>query len=835
MKKKLFALSLALVILMGLLPFPAGAVTVITSGECGKNGNDVIWALDTDGLLTISGMGEMSDYDSVNAVPWYSYRTQVKSVSIEEYVSTIGKNAFRNCTKLESMKLESQNLTSIGETAFYNCSALKEILLPSGLETIGREAFSFCPIETITLPASVKSINERAFYRCSKLKEIQVEAGNVKYSAVDGVLFEFDSVASGDAETKPDKITCYPAAKLVTETGYTIPEGIKTIGSCAFIYATKLETVKLPAGVKTIEPYAFAYSAVKDIYLPSSLTSIEERAFFECKNLSTSDENGKITKIGTVHFDGNPRQWSALSLAIRPDNDWLTNANIELSDNTQEKIVASGECGERGSNAIWSLNDKGDFVISGEGAMMSYRNETDIPWVSYRSPNEGAESGEEAAPQDLRDQIKTVTIDGDLVEDGVVIRTGITNVGDYAFYKCTNLTTATIPPTVKTIGEYAFSSCTALVDINPPLSEEQTDTSLSGVPLESIGGYAFNACSALTSITFPQTLRTIGERAFLDCNGLTKVIIPPSVTEIGDWAFRRCKALTTFTMEEPEEGENTRMSLGNYALADCESLVVLDFTENLATLGDFALSKCKTLGVVPLPASVTGIGNYVFLSSAAVAEISVGSSEKENQAYCVMNGMLMNKDQTYIIYCPQKEDEPCEIPDTVTSIAPGAFEDASSLKQVIYDGYWEQWLEVEIGENNKYLNNLIEQAAPKYPDNEDPTNEEKTFYCLKASALESEQTTITDATAEQTKFTATVHCGEEDVVALCAIYDEEGRFVSAQTEEMTALGQDYPLSFTLDDGAAKVRLFIMDGNNLPLCPSGEWDVLAPDTPDTPEG
>ena len=96
--------------------------------------------------------------------------------------------------------------------------------------------------------------------------------------------------------------------------------------------------------------------------------------------------------------------------------------------------------------------------------------------------------------------------------------------------------------------------------------------------------------------------------------------------------------------------------------------------------------------------------------------------------------------------------------------------------------------------------------------------------------MESEQTTITNATAEQTRFTATVHCGEADVVAFCAIYDKEGRFLSAKTEEMTALGQDYPLSFALDDGAAKVRLFIMDGNNLPLCPCGEWDVLQPAAP-----
>lgn len=728
-------------------------------------------------------------------------------MSIEEYVSAIGKNAFRNCTKLESVKLESQNLTSIGETAFYNCSALKEIPLPSGLESIGEDAFSFCPIETITLPASVESISERAFYRCSKLREIQVEDGNKKYSAVDGVLFEFDSVEPG-AEATPDKITCYPAAKVVME--YTIPDGIRTIGSYAFIYATKLEKVTLPNGVKTIAPYAFAYSAVKEIYLPSSLTSIEERAFYECNNLSTSGENNQIERTGTVHFDGNPRQWNALSLAIRPDNQWLTNANIELSDNTQEKIVASGECGERGSNAIWSLNDKGAFVVSGEGAMMNYRSETDIPWVSYVN----AEAGEEAAAQDLRDQIKSVTIEGELVEDGVLIRTGITNVGDYAFHSCENLTTVTIPSTVKTIGEYAFSACAKLAEVNLPLPEEQTDTS----PLESIGGYAFNACSSLKNITFPKTLRIIGERAFLDC-GLTTVIIPPSVTEIGDWAFRRCKALTTFTMEAPEEdGDDARMSLGNYALADCDKLVTVEFTENLAALGDFALSKCTTLYDIALPSSVTEIGNYVFLSSATVTKITVDSS---NQTYCIMNDMLMNKDQTYLIYCPQKDN--CEIPDTVTSIAPGAFADTSSLTQVIYDGYWGQWLEVEIGENNQYLNDMVDQR-----DKDDPTNTEKPFYCLKASSVESEQTTITDATAEQTKFTATVHCGEEYVVALCATYDDAGRFLSAKTEEMTALGQDYPLSFTLGDGAAKVRLFIMDGHNIPLCPSGEWTISQPD-------
>ena len=130
MKRKLLVTLLILSLLTGLLALPATAATVLASGDCGKTGNDVTWTLDRDGLLTVSGTGEMADYDNADDVPWHSYLSLVTSVEIQSGVETVGMNAFQSCTNLESVTLPAQGLRSIGDVAFYHCDALAAITYP---------------------------------------------------------------------------------------------------------------------------------------------------------------------------------------------------------------------------------------------------------------------------------------------------------------------------------------------------------------------------------------------------------------------------------------------------------------------------------------------------------------------------------------------------------------------------------------------------------------------------------------------------------------------------------------------------------------------------------
>ncbi|MBO7568107.1 MAG: leucine-rich repeat domain-containing protein [Bacteroidales bacterium] len=129
----------------------------------------------------------------------------------------------------------------------------------------------------------------------------------------------------------------------------------------------------------------------------------------------------------------------------------------------------------------------------------------------------------------------------------VTIPNGVTSIGDDAFYNCDKLTSVTIPNSVTSIGDYAFRN-TALTSVTIPNSVKR------------IGYSAFRECKALTSVTIPNSVTSIDGYAFSNCNELTSVTIPNSVTSIGFSAFRGCKGLSSVTIE--------RGDLGNFVLEE---------------------------------------------------------------------------------------------------------------------------------------------------------------------------------------------------------------------------------------------------------------------------
>ena len=107
-----------------------------TSGTCGEN---LTWTLDNEGTLTISGTGAMTDY--YYDAPWHSSSENIKSVVIEDSVTSIGYSAFYGCSNLTSITIP-DSLTSIGEWAFGCCSSLTSITIPDSVTSIGERAFS---------------------------------------------------------------------------------------------------------------------------------------------------------------------------------------------------------------------------------------------------------------------------------------------------------------------------------------------------------------------------------------------------------------------------------------------------------------------------------------------------------------------------------------------------------------------------------------------------------------------------------------------------------------------------------------------------------------------
>ena len=145
--------------LPSLFDFRAEAATY--SGTCGDN---LTWALDTEsGLLEITGTGAMKGWSSGSSVPWYSRRSDIKTVNIASGVTNIGYNAFYNCSSLESVTIP-ESVTSIVYHAFCGCSSLASVTIPDGVTSIGDEAFYGCSsLASVTIPDSVTSIGYSAF------------------------------------------------------------------------------------------------------------------------------------------------------------------------------------------------------------------------------------------------------------------------------------------------------------------------------------------------------------------------------------------------------------------------------------------------------------------------------------------------------------------------------------------------------------------------------------------------------------------------------------------------------------------------------------------------
>ena len=174
-----------------------------------------------------------------------------------------------------------------------------------------------------------------------------------------------------------------------------------------------------------------------------------------------------------------------------------------------EETGAGTESGSQTWNEgdlTWTLDAEGTMTISGTGAMKNY--DTDYSPATQKKDN----------------------------VEKVVIQEGITSIGNYAFYNCSNLASIEIPEGVTSIGNYAFYNCSSLTSIEIPSS------------VTSIGNGAFAGCGKLTSIEIPSGVTNIGDNAFYDCTGLESIEIPSGVTNIGDNAFSDCTGLKSITI-----------------------------------------------------------------------------------------------------------------------------------------------------------------------------------------------------------------------------------------------------------------------------------------------
>ena len=197
------------------------------------------------------------------------------STNIPDRVVKIGNSAYSNCKKLPTMTLPS-SLKTIGDRAFELCSSFVEMIVPEGVTSIGDFAMMSCSkMKKLSLPASLDNLGIGAFRLCLALPKIDLAEGNKSFAVLNGMLFDADTTS----------FICCPA-------GYkgecVIPSTVTVIEDYAFYYCKNVTSIKLPKNLVAIRTAAFVNcSSLKSIIIPNSVVTIGVSAFVSCSNLST--------------------------------------------------------------------------------------------------------------------------------------------------------------------------------------------------------------------------------------------------------------------------------------------------------------------------------------------------------------------------------------------------------------------------------------------------------------------------------------------------------------------------------------------------------------------
>ena len=550
-------------VLLGLMLAFAFYCVTVSAEESGIWGQ-LTWALDNDGLLMISGFGEMNDFDYWRSEAWRTSKSSIITVIIQPGVTSIGEDAFSFCSNLTSITIPESvtrigssafcyasnltniiipnSVTSIEYSTFSSCSNLTDFTIPDGVISIDNYAFSGCSgLTDITIPDSVTSIGYGAFYGCSGLTDISIpdsvtsigERAFSDCSSLTSITIP-DSVTSiGEAAfsdcnnlisiTIPDSVTSIGNSAFqncINLTGITIPDGVTSIGNSAFQNCISLTGITFPESVTSIGSYALSWcSSLTSITIPENVVSIGEGIFHNCSRLTSITIPDSVTSIGEEAFYG----CSNLK-------------NIKIPDT----VTSIGESAFYGCNRLTNITIP-DSVASIDSSTFPrdtiiYVNHID----SYAAKAVSKTSRSFRTPggkYDLQYSFSSNNITGlqlsnaDKDIESALIPNGVTKINNSAFFDCSHLTSIIIPDSVTSIGIDAFTNCSNLTSITIPGS------------VASIGEWAFCDCSSLTSIIIPVGVTSIGGGAFYNCSHLTSITIPASVKSIGSEAFLCCSRL----------------------------------------------------------------------------------------------------------------------------------------------------------------------------------------------------------------------------------------------------------------------------------------------------
>ncbi len=599
MKKKLLALSLALVMLIALFPavISPNAQAEVLTGPMGDSAEGVLDGEFSTRTLTVSGSGPMYDFTKDDTQWYHEERGLIMSLSVEDGITSVGDYAFQRLNSVRHVLL-SDTVTSIGNGAFYSCFSLPELNLPESVTSVGDKAFAQCEdLKAIYIPAGVMTLGKDVFDGCESLTEIfyggteQQWAGLTESAALpealktvhygsSGIIREgtcgenltwiqdktgtLTISGTGDMEDygwydEENYETHLPTWNKWNVCRVVIEEGVTGVGAFAFDSCYSLTEVSLPSTLKTINAQAFAFcERLAPPVLPAGLLSIGDHAFWYCEEFETITIPASVKEIGLNPF---------------PKCHNLT--KIEVEEGCTACRFDSG------------------VLYSGDGRTL----------ISYLTSKKGIAFT-------VPDGVKTI---GDLAFfaegqlERVILPEGVTDINVNSFTGMASLKSITLPKSLKNVGTSAFGYCNELTDVwyggvkedwekiaiaeeNDPLlrarkhysdGQEELLTIASGEcgkedgtvtwTLDGLGTLhitgkgqlaaatqiVFGSSYVVTSpwwenrddirrIVIDEGITYLPFRIFQDCENLESVVIPITMISVGidQWAFYNDRSLT---------------------------------------------------------------------------------------------------------------------------------------------------------------------------------------------------------------------------------------------------------------------------------------------------
>jgi len=343
-------LSVFLAVIMVVFMFPSGVirVTALQSGDYQYDVNTdgvsctITGYIGAGGNITIPSILGTYCVTSIGQEAFYNC-TGLKSINIPSSVTTIMNFLYIDFSKLTQINIDTANpsYSSLDGVLFdknkttliqYPCGKIGDYVIPNSVTTIGDEAFGECTgLTSITIPNSVTTIGFDAFFRCTGLISV------------------------------------------------TIPNSMTTIGDNSFCYCTRLTSVTIPNSIITIGEAAFdGCSGLTSITIPNSVTTIEDAAFGECTGLTSITIPNSVTTIGELTFEG----CSKLTSITIPNGVTTISSRTFYNCSGLTSITIPSSVTNIGNNAFYGCNNVTIFGILGSYAE-GYAEKNGIPFVSH--------------------------------------------------------------------------------------------------------------------------------------------------------------------------------------------------------------------------------------------------------------------------------------------------------------------------------------------------------------------------------------------------------------------------------------------------------------------